>query len=72
MKSPGQIVYEHKNPPQLRVVLFEGRAFATADDAFLVPNERHVPWRFLTESCRQSWEQTAVGHYLVTPQPLEE
>lgn len=64
MKTNGQILYEYKNPPRLAVVLAERRAFATAADVFYIPNENHVPWRFLTERCKASWEQSAIGHHL--------
>jgi hypothetical protein len=64
VKTNGQILYEHKSPPRLPVV-HAGRArFATSADVFTVPNDQHVPWQFLTERCRLSWEQSAVGHYL--------
>ena len=64
MKTGGQIVYEAKNPKFIRVVPVDRRLFATEADVLLVPNERHVPWHLLTERCRQSWEETAKGHYL--------
>jgi hypothetical protein len=65
MKTNGQLLYEHKHPATIRVVLADERAFATKDDVFEVPNPAApVAWRFLTESCRKSWETSAVGHYL--------
>lgn len=64
MKTRGQQLYEYKSPPMLRVVRFDQRHFATSADAFLVPNERHVPWNLITEQSRQSWERSAVHHHL--------
>lgn len=64
LKTPGQILYEHKSPPMLRVVLADGARFATAADVFMVPNESHTPWRFLTQRCKDGWEKTAVGHHI--------
>jgi hypothetical protein len=67
MKTDGQIVYEHKNPSHISVVPTQVLPFPTAADVVLVPNPVHqAPWNLLTEECRQSWEQYAVGHYLVS------
>lgn len=66
-KTQGQRLYEYKHPSHIRVIPVHARSFATANDVLVVPNpEHHVPWRFLTEECRQGWELTAVGHYLFT------
>jgi hypothetical protein len=62
MKTKGQRLYEYKSPVYYNVVEFYGRR--TATDAFMVKNERHVPWQFLTQSCKDGWEDTARGHHL--------
>jgi hypothetical protein len=64
MRTRGQQLYEYKSPPFLRVVLFDQRHFATEADVFYVPNETHIGWEFLTDTSRQSWEESAKGHYL--------
>lgn len=61
MKTNGQILYEHYNPRHLKVVLAED---TFRRNPFFVPNENHVPFHLLTERCRQSYEQQAVGHHL--------
>ncbi len=69
MKSNGQILYEHKHPAKIRVIPVSKRAFATADDVLLVDNPVfQVPWQFLTVDCKQSWEVTAKGHNLFSPE----
>lgn len=70
MKTNGQRLYEHKNPSHIRVIRVEDRAFTQPGDVFTVPNPASpVPWKFLTEKCKQSWESTARGHYLFSSEP---
>lgn len=65
MKTNGQLLYEHHHPAMIRVIPAERRHFATEADVMMVPNPAEpVPWRFLTERCKQSWETSAVGHHL--------
>lgn len=55
----GQKLYEHKHPTHHAMVPFDRRHFATAEDIVMVKNEDHVPWRFLTDRCKASWERSA-------------
>ena len=64
MKTKGQRLYESKSPPMLRVVLFEGRRFATEADVMLLPNSNHIGWEYLTQRYRDGWEKSAEGHSL--------
>lgn len=61
--TPGQQVYEHYNPPFGRVIPASCH-FPTAADVRSVKNDNHVPYRFLTQKCRDKWEQYAVGHHI--------
>jgi hypothetical protein len=65
-KTNGQLLYEHKSPPVLRVVP-AGIHFPTADDVMHLPNPNHIPWQFLTAACKAGWEKTAIGHNLFSP-----
>lgn len=56
----GQRLYEHRHPQFVR--LYTRRVFGEPID---VPNPVHVvPWRLLTERCRETYEREAQGHYL--------
>jgi len=70
VKTPGQLLYEHKHPSHISVIPVERRHFATAADVLLVPNpNQQVPWRLLTERCRESWEKSAIGtNFFLTPE----
>jgi len=62
-KTKGQRLYEHKHPPHVEVVL-KSDVFRRGP-AFWIDNPNgHTPWRLLTQSCRDSWERSAEGHYL--------
>ena len=64
MKTLGQVLYEKLYPKMIQVVRVED-SFKT--NPFWVPNPvHHADWNLLTERCRQSYEQQAIGHHLVT------
>lgn len=61
--TDGQILYEAKYPPYLKVVLWKDRHFGTP---FEIKNPNSgVPWNLLTKYSRDSWESIAKGHNLV-------
>ena len=69
-KTNGQILYEHHHPSHVLVIEFDKRRFATEGDAWLALNPKgHTPWRLLTKRCQESWEETAVGHWLFSKEP---
>jgi len=56
----GQQLYEHEHPRFIQV--FTARTFG---EPILIENPEHVvPWRLLTERCRQEYEDYAIGHHL--------
>jgi hypothetical protein len=67
MKTPGQILYEAKNPAFLEVIPFDKRHSATSADILHLPLDR-TDWRFLTQEAQQIWERSAEGHHLVPRQ----
>lgn len=58
----GQQLYEYKNPSHFPVRHLRD-TFNTGEVMYM-PNPQAVPWKYLTERCRQSWETLAIGHYL--------
>lgn len=65
MKTKGQVLYEHKHPAQIRVVLYGKRQWATVEDSFMVPNPASPPaWNLITQADRDSYEQQAQGHFI--------
>jgi hypothetical protein len=66
VKTPGQRLYEHLSPPTIAMVPYHNRQFATSRDIVLVPNDKHVPWEFLYEHRRQSYEEQAKTHWFTT------
>jgi hypothetical protein len=67
MTTNGQRLYEYKNPQYLTVVLASD-VFRRNPFTVLNPVEP-IPWRFLTERCKQGWEQQAQGHWLFSGEP---
>lgn len=64
--TPGQKLYELLHPKYITVYA----ARTPWAEAMVVENpELVVPWHLLTERCRQSYEQQAVGHYLLSQAP---
>ena len=61
-KTKGQRLYEYKSPPYIRVVPTSVLPFPRAGDACMMKNEAHVPWNLRTQTCRDGWEKSAVGH----------
>lgn len=69
-KSNGQILYEYKSPEYFKMIGFENRHFASSRDCTMIKNDNHVPWKFLTKTCQDSWEVSAKGHYLFSDREL--
>lgn len=61
--TDGQRLYEFESPSHIRVRHADDR-FRTGE-VMLMENEKHVPWRFLSERYRQTWEVTAKGHWFI-------
>ena len=67
MKTNGQRLYELKNPKLVEAIRLSDRHFPTSAGVFLVDNQSHAAdWDFLTKACKQSWEDSAIGHNLLS------
>lgn len=65
--TPGQRLYEMKHPKYITV--YRTR-HPWAEPLIVESPETPVPWEFLTERCRQSYETEAKTHHLTyTPTP---
>jgi len=62
--SPGQMLYERKNPKYVRMIPADCH-FPTAHDVVLVKSD-HTAWEFLTARAKEGWETYAVGHNLLS------
>lgn len=70
-KTNGQLLYEKTHPKHIKVVRWERRKFATADDILLMDNPvAPTPWEWLTEASKASWEMVAVGHDMFSKEEI--